>query len=165
MGEPLSTQQLGELRRRATAAQAEVTRLESQVAALEKQLDAREDAATQRRHAEVEAKLAAANDELERLRDELEETEEARAEHTATTEELERLVDSFTQVTKDLPELAELLSAMKLCVGALASSRRLERSHEQLQEPKDISAALTEALMRLASTLSSRAQVKALAGK
>lgn len=163
MPSELSTERLAELRKRAASLTTEVKRLESQVALLGKQLEVREDdAALQKRHDEAEAKFAAASDELHQVTEELAGTEEARAEHTATTEELERLVDSFTQVTKDLPELAELLSAMKLCVGALASARRLERTHESLQEPKDISAALTEALLRLASTLSSRAQVNAL---
>jgi len=103
-----------------------------------------DDAALQKRHDDAASKLAGTSDELQQV-----------------TEELEQLVDSFTQVTKEVPELAERLSAMKLCVGALASARRLERAHESLQEPKDISAALTEALLRLASTLSSRAQVNA----
>ncbi len=164
-GEDLSTERLAERRRRAAALTADVQRLESQRALLEKQLEARDDAATRQRAEGVEAKLLAARDELQRLTDELEGSEAARAEHAATTEELEQLVDSFTAVTRDLPELAELLSAMRLCVGALATARRLERSHEALQEPTDISAALTEALLRLASTLSSRARVNALVGK
>lgn len=46
---------------------------------------------------------------------------------------------------------------MRLCVGALATSRRLERTQEALQEAKDISAALTQALVLLANTLSSQA--------
>jgi hypothetical protein len=48
---------------------------------------------------------------------------------------------------------------MKLCVGALATARRLERKNESLTEAKDISRALNEALLRLASTMSTRAKV------
>lgn len=65
-------------------------------------------------------------------------------------------MDSFTRVTKGVPELVDVLGAMKLCVGALATSRRLERTQESLQEAKDISAALTQALMLLANTLASQ---------
>jgi uncharacterized small protein (DUF1192 family) len=166
MSDELSTSRLAELRKRAAALTVEVKRLDSQVALFEKQLASpKRDIGAQTRHAEAEARLAAATDELQRITDELEGTEHARAEHTATTEELERLVDSFSAVAKELPELAEVLSAMRLCVGALASSRRLERSHEALQEPKDISAALTRALLELANTMSSRAQVNALTAK
>ena len=165
MSDERSTTRVAELRKRAAVLGAEVQRLESQVGLLEKQLEARDDGPTQQRLADVEGKLAAARDELERVEDELDGSETARAEHAASIGELEQLVDSLALVTKDLPELAELLSAMRSCVGALATARRLERSHEELQEPKDIAAALTDALLKMASTLSSRAQVKALAGK
>lgn len=165
MSDERSTARLAELRKKKATLAAETQRLESQVSLLEKQLEARDDEATAKRHAEAEAKLEAAREELQRVEDELEGSETARAEHAASISELEQLVDSLALVTKDLPELADLLSAMRLCVGALATARRLERSHEGLQEPKDIAAALTDALLKMATTLSSRAQVKALAGK
>lgn len=165
MGDERSTSRLAELRKRKATLTAETQRLESQVSLLEKQLEARGDDATTKRHADAEAKLEAAREELQRVEDELEGSETARADHAASIGELEQLVDSLALVTKDLPELADLLSAMRLCVGALATARRLERTHEALQEPKDIAAALTDALLKMATTLSSRAQVKALAGK
>lgn len=111
----------------------------------------------------VETRLAAANEELLRVTDALEGTEAARAQAVVTIEELEQLVDSSSSVTKGVPELADVLSAMRLCVGALATSRRLERTHEALQEPKDISAGLTQALMLLANTLASGAGRAAVA--
>lgn len=142
------------LRARKPALESEVRKLESQVALAEKQ-------GVEKRLAELEAKLEAASAELERVTEELDASEAALVEHAATTEELERLVDSFGAVARDVPELSELLAAMKLCVGALASARRLERRDESLVEAKDISRALNEALLRLANTLSSRAQVLA----
>ena len=63
------------------------------------------------------------------MTDDLEGTEAARAQAVASIEELEQLVDSFSAVTRDVPELADVLSAMRLCVGALVTSRRLERTH------------------------------------
>jgi DNA repair exonuclease SbcCD ATPase subunit len=152
-----STKKLGEHRKRAAELTSEVRKLEAQVALLEKQLEARDDETTRKRLEDVEAKLAAAQEELQGVNDALEGTETARAEAAASIEELEQLVDSFTKVTKGVPELVDVLSAMKLCVGALATSRRLERTQESLQEAKDISASLTQALLLLANTLASQA--------
>lgn len=152
-----STKKLAEHRKRSAELNAEVRKLEAQVALLEKQLEAREDAATRKRLDDVEARLATVQEELQGVTDALEGTEADRAEAAASIEELELLVDSFTKVTKGVPELVDVLSAMKLCVGALATSRRLERTQESLQEAKDISAALTQALMLLANTLASQA--------
>jgi DNA repair exonuclease SbcCD ATPase subunit len=163
MSDDASTKKLSEHRRREAELKAEVRKLESQVSLLEKQLDARDDAGTRARLNEVENKLAAANEELLRVSDALEGTEAARAEAVASIEELEQLVDSFSKVTKGVPELVEVLSAMKLCVGALATARRLERTQESLQEAKDISAALTQALMLLANTLASQSGRAAVA--
>ena len=157
MNDDASTARLAEHRRRSAELKAEVRKLESQLGLLEKQLATRDDAAVQARLAEVEGKLTAAQEELVRVSDALEGTEAARAQAAATIEELEQLVDSFSVVTRGVPELAEVLSAMRLCVGALATSRRLERTQEALQEAKDISAALTQALVLLANTLSSQA--------
>ena len=157
MSDEASTQKLSEHRRRQAELKVEVRRLESQVGQLEKQLEARDDAAVRAKLESSEARLAAANEELQRVTDALEGTEAARAEAAATIEELEKLVDSFSTVTRGVPELVEVLSAMRLCVGALATSRRLERTHESLQEAKDISAALTQALTLLANTLASQA--------
>jgi len=163
MNDDASTARLSEHRRRAAELQAEVRKLESQAGLLEKQLETRDDAAARARLDDVERRLAAAQEELVRVTDALEGTETARAEAAATIEELERLVDSFSVVTRGVPELAEVLSAMRLCVGALATSRRLERTQESLQEAKDISAALTQALVLLANTLSSQAGRAAVA--
>lgn len=163
MSDEASTKQLGEHRKRRAELEAEIRKLESQVGLLEKQLDARDDAALRTRLTAVETRLAAANEELVRVTDALEGTEAARAQAVATIEELEQLVDSFTAVTKGVPELADVLSAMRLCVGALATSRRLERTQESLQEAKDISAGLTQALTLLANTLASPAGRAAVA--
>lgn len=165
MTDDASTRALSEHRRRSTELKAEVRKLESQVGLLEKQQAARDDAAIRARLEEAEGRLAAANEELVRVTDALEGTEAARAQAAATIEELEQLVDSFSKVTKGVPELAEVLGAMRLCVGALATSRRLERTQESLQEAKDISAALTQALVLLANTLASQAGRSAVAAK
>lgn len=165
MSDDASTRALSEHRRRATELKAEVRKLESQVGLLEKQLGARDDAALRARLEDVEARLAAANEDLVRVTDALEGTEAARAQAATTIEELEQLVDSFSKVTKGVPELAEVLGAMRLCVGALATSRRLERTQESLQEAKDISASLTQALVLLANTLASQAGRSAVAAK
>ncbi|MFZ5445981.1 MAG: hypothetical protein ACOZQL_38675 [Myxococcota bacterium] len=165
MSDERSTARLAELRKQKATLAAEAQRLESQVNLLEKQLEARDDESTQRRHDELAAKLEAVQDELQRVEDELEGSETARADHAASIAELEQLVDSLALVTKDLPELGDLLSAMRLSVGALATARRLERTHESLPEPREIAAALTDALLKMASHLSTRAQVKALAGR
>ncbi|MDP2270685.1 MAG: hypothetical protein Q8N23_13690 [Archangium sp.] len=163
MSDEASTQKLSEHRRRQAELKAEVRKLESQVSLLEKQLEARDDAAVRAKREKSEENLAAANEELLRVTDALEGTEAARADAAATIEALEQLVDSFSTVTKGVPELVEVLSAMRLCVGALATARRLERTQESLQEAKDISAALTQALMLLANTLASQAGRAALA--
>jgi len=163
MSDEASTKLLGEHRKRKAELEAELRKLESQVGLMEKQLEARDDAAVRARLENVEARLAAANEELVRVTDALEGTEQARAQAVATIEELEQLVDSFSTVTKGVPELADVLSAMRLCVGALATSRRLERTQESLQEAKDISAGLTQALMLLANTLASKAGREAAA--
>lgn len=157
MSDDASTQKLSEHRRRQAELKVEVRRLESQVGLLEKQLAARDDEGVRSRLEEAEARLAAAGEELVRVSDALEGTEAARAQAVASIEELEQLVDSFSAVTKGVPELVEVLSAMRLCVGALATARRLERSQEGLQEAKDISAALSQALVLLANTLASQA--------
>lgn len=156
MTDEASTRQLAEHRKRKAELEAEVRKLESQVGLMEKQLEARDDASVRARASVVETRLAAANEELVRVTDALEGTEAARAQAVASIEELEQLVDSFSKVTKGVPELTDVLSAMRLCVGALATSRRLERTQESLQEAKDISAALSQALMLLANTLASR---------
>jgi septation ring formation regulator EzrA len=163
MNDDASTAKLGEHRRRSAELKAEVRKLESQVGLLEKQLEARDEPAVRTRLDDVERRLAAAQEELVRVSDALEGTETARAEAAATIEELEQLVDSFSVVTKGVPELAEVLGAMRLCVGALATSRRLERTQESLREAKDISAALTQALVLLANTLSSQSGRAAVA--
>jgi cob(I)alamin adenosyltransferase len=153
-----STAKLAALRTQKASLQVEVRKLESQVALLEKQ------GASQKLE-EAEAKFEAVNEELQRVTEELDAAEEARQQHAEATDELERLVDSFAPVAAQLPELAEILAAMRLCVGALATARRLERRDESLTEAKDISKALSEALLRLASTMSSRAQVLQVTGR
>ena len=163
MSDETSTRTLSEHRKREAELKVEVRRLESQVGLLEKQLERRDDEAARARLEEAEGRLAAAKEELVRVIDALEGTENARAQAVASIEELEQLVDSFSVVTKNVPELVEVLSAMRLCVGALATARRLERTQESLQEAKDISAALSQALMLLANTLASQAGRAAVA--
>jgi hypothetical protein len=158
-----STRKLSEHRRREAELEAELRRLESQVGLLEKQLEARDDPAVRARLEDLERKVTLATEELVRVTDALEGAETARAQAAASIEELEQLVDSFSAVTKGVPELVEVLGAMRLCVGALATARRLERSQESLQEAKDISASLTQALMLLANTLASQAGRAAVA--
>ncbi|MFO0598908.1 MAG: hypothetical protein U0228_26610 [Myxococcaceae bacterium] len=150
MSDELTTKRLAELRQAKAKLEGDVRRQESQVAALEKR-----GASTD----EAEAKLGTLTDELDRVTAELEQLEEGRAEQQQATDELERLVDSFQGVAAQVPELAELLAAMRLCLGALATARRLEQRDESLHEAKEISKALSEALLRLASTLSTRTQV------
>ena len=163
MSDEPSTHALGAHRRRSSELKAEVRRLESQLGWIEKQLEARDEPTVRKRLDDTEARLGAANEELVKVTDALEGTEAALAQAAASIEELERLVDSFSVVTKNVPELTEVLSAMRLCVGALATSRRLERTQESLQEAKDISAALTQALMLLANTLASQSGRAAVA--
>lgn len=158
MSDDASVAKLAELRTRRAAMDSEVRKLESQVALLEKQNAGK-------RLEDAEAKLTAASEELQRVTEELELLEETRSEQAQATDELERLVDSFAPLAAQVPDLAEILAAMRLCVGALATARRLERRDESLTEAKDISRALSEALLRLASTMSSRAQVLELTRK
>ena len=157
-----STVNLGILRRQHREQEIEVRRLEAQVAHVEKQLELREDDALGKRLGELQGKLDLAQAELQRLTDAVEGAEADLAQHAESTEELEQLVDSFATVLADAPELAPVLTAMKLCVGALATSRRLERSHEALREPHDISRALAQALTLLATTLSSASGLERL---
>lgn len=152
MSDEASTARLAQLRTRRAALEAEVRKLESQVSLLEKQNAGQ-------RLEDAEAKLTAASEELHTVTEELEVIDATRAEQAQATDELERLVDSFAPLAAQVPELAEVLAAMRLCVGALATARRLERRDESLAEAKDISRALSEALLRLANTMSSRAQV------
>lgn len=158
MSDEVSTARLAELRTRRATLEAEVRKLESQVSILEKQNAGK-------RLEDAEAKLATASEELQHVTEELEATEETRQEHAQATDELERLVDSFAPLAAQMPELAEILVAMRLCVGALATARRLERRDESLAEPKEISRALSEALLRLANTMSSRSQVLQLTAR
>ncbi len=157
-----STVNLGILRRQHREQETEVRRLEAQVAHVEKQLELREDDALGKRLGELQGKLDLAQAELLRLTDAVEGAEADLAAHAESTEELEQLVDSFALVLADAPELAPVLTAMKLCVGALATSRRLERSHEALREPQEISRALAQALTLLATTLSSASGLERL---
>ena len=154
-----STKDIGALRARRTALDAEVRRLTSQVALLEKRLEDGEDAAAVARHEAAAAKLDEAREELSRVEDELEAGEATREERAQATDELERLVDSFDAVARGVPELGELLAAMRLTLGALASARRLAARHEDEPELGDIVRALSEALLRLANTMATRAQV------
>lgn len=148
-----STALLGNLRRRKRELETELHRLEGQVGHLEKSLDAKEDDALGRRLGEVQGKLDATRADLVEVDARLEAVEADLAAHAESIDELEQLVDSFGPVVAGAPELAPVLTAMKLCVGALASARRLERTHEALVEPKDISRSLTQALTLLATTL------------
>lgn len=158
MSDDASTAKLAALRTQKAALDVELRKLESQVAILEKQ-------GASKKLEDAEARLEAASEELQRVTEELEGTEEARQVHTETTDELERLIDSFVPIAAQVPELAEILAAMRLCIGALATARRLERRDESLTEAKDISKALSEALLRLASTMSTRAQVLQTTGR
>lgn len=158
-----SKERLAELRTKRAALETEVRKLESQVSILEKQ--AAKAPRSDGRFEDAEAKLTAASEELQRVTEELEVAEETRQENAAATDDLERLVDSFAPLATQVPELAEILAAMRLCVGALATSRRLEQRDESLSEAKDISRALSEALLRLANTMSSRSQVLQLTRK
>ncbi|MBL8913026.1 MAG: hypothetical protein JNM17_20190 [Archangium sp.] len=169
MSDDASKEKLAELRTRKAALETEVRKLESQVGILEKQNAAKaprgDGVGGRTRLEDAEAKLTAASEELQRVTEELEVTEETRQENAAATDDLERLVDSFAPLATQVPELAEVLAAMRLCVGALATSRRLEQRDESLTEAKDISRALSEALLRLANTMSSRSQVLQLTRK
>ena len=161
----VSAENVGRLRRKTKELGLEVHRLEAQVAHLEKELGtAPEDGPVGRRLGEVQLRLDRLRSELDQAQDELAAAERAREEDGEATEELERLVDSFGDVAAQVPELADLLGAMRLCVGALATTRRLARSHEALGEPKEIAAALAQALNLLARTLTT-ARGRALMGR
>jgi chromosome segregation ATPase len=158
-----STATLGSLRRRQRELEAEARRLEAQVAHLEKLLDGKaEDDALGRKLGEVQGRLDATQADLLDVEAQLETVEATRAERAEAIDELEQLVDSFKPVVAGAPELAPVLTAMQLCVGALASARKLERSHEALVEPKDIARSLTQALTLLATTLSTASGLERL---
>jgi chromosome segregation ATPase len=138
---------IGALRRALVQLEKEAAALQSEVAQLEKSgspgpaLEAL---------AKKTAEVAAARDELESI-------EAEREEETQATDELERLVDSFGETIGRVPELAEVLRAMKLTVGALVTAKRLQRADESLREPPQIAAALTQALTALAGWLTTPA--------
>lgn len=148
------TAQVGTLRRRHKELELEVKRLEANAANLEKLLEQREDAALSQRLEAVQAQLEAAQSELERVSDELEGAEHEVREQVESIDELERLVDSFGVVAKKSPELATVLDAMRMMVGALATARRLQRTKPELSEPADVVASLTNALLLLAELMS-----------
>lgn len=153
----MTTRRIGELRRAKQQLAQDVARLESEVALLEKQTSGRPgDAALEKRLEEREAALEAAQGELGSIEDELEGAEDARAEESEGMDELERLVDAFAETIARVPELGGVLSAMKLTVGALASTKRLARANEAMPEPPQIAAALTQALTELATFMSTR---------
>ncbi len=147
------TAQVGALRRRQKALELEVTRLEGNVANLEKLLESREDEGLSKRLEALQAELETAQGELERVVDELEGAEDEVKQQVESTDELERLVDSFGVVAKKSPELATVLEAMKLMVGALATARRLQQTQPSLTEPREVVASLTRSLMLLAETM------------
>lgn len=149
-----SPAEVGALRRRQRELELEVTRLEAAVANLEKLLEQRDDAALTQRLEALQAQLEGAQSELERVADELEGAEGEVLQQVESIDELERLVDSFSAVAKKTPELATVLDAMRLMVGALATARRLQRAQPGLPEPGDIVASLTKSLLLLAETMS-----------
>ncbi|MDP3238335.1 MAG: hypothetical protein Q8N26_36415 [Myxococcales bacterium] len=148
------TARIGALRRRKKELELDVQRLEATAANLEKLLESREDPALAQRLAAVQPQLEVAQGEAERVADELEGLEHERLEQAESIDELERLVDSFAAVAQKAPELATVLNAMRLMVGALATARRLQRSQPGLTEPSDIVASLTRSLLLLAETMS-----------
>jgi chromosome segregation ATPase len=149
-----SSKRVGVLRRRAHELELEVRRLEGQVAHLEKQLEhGPEEGAVGKRLGELQLSLDGTQRELDQVRDELEGSELARAADAESTDELELLVDSFAATAAGVPELSNILSAMKLCVGALATAQRLHRAHGELTEVGEITRALGAALQLLAQTL------------
>lgn len=148
------TARVGALRRRQKQLEPEVQRLEGQVANLEKLLESREDEALAKRLEGLQTDLEAARAELERVADELEGAEHEVREQAESIDELERLVDSFGVVARKAPELATVLDAMRLMVGALATARRLQRAQPDVTEPADIVMSLTRSLMLLAETMS-----------
>lgn len=153
----MTTRRIGELRRAKQQLAQEVARLESEVALLEKQADARAgDEALAKRLEDRQASLEAKQAELDSVDDELAGAEDAREEEAQGVDELERLVDAFAETIARVPELGGVLSAMKLTVGALATTKRLGRANEALVEPPQIAAALTQALTELATFMSTR---------
>lgn len=148
------TARIGALRRRKKDLDLDVQRLEATAANLEKLLESREDPALAQRLAAVQPQLEVAQAEAERVADELDGLEHERLEQAESIDELERLVDSFAVVAQKAPELATVLNAMRLMVGALATARRLQRAQPGLTEPADIVASLTRSLMLLAETMS-----------
>lgn len=148
------TARIGALRRRKKDLDLDVQRLEATAANLEKLLESREDPALAQRLATVQPQLEEAQAEAERVADELDGLEHERLEQAESIDELERLVDSFAVVAQKAPELATVLNAMRLMVGALATARRLQRAQPGLPEPGDIVASLTSALLLLAETMS-----------
>lgn len=148
------TARIGALRRRKKDLDLDVQRLEATAANLEKLLESRDDAALAQRLAAVQPQLEVAQAEAERIADELDGLEHERLEQAESIDELERLVDSFAVVAQKAPELATVLNAMRLMVGALATARRLHRAQPGLPEPGDIVASLTRSLLLLAETMS-----------
>ncbi len=148
------TARVGALRRRHKELELDVKRLEASAANLEKLLETREDAALTQRLYVVQAQLEVAQGEAERVADELEGAEHEVLEQAESIDELERLVDSFAAVAQKAPELATVLNAMRMMVGALATAKRLQRAQPGLAEPADIVASLTRSLMLLAETMS-----------
>jgi septal ring factor EnvC (AmiA/AmiB activator) len=141
---------IGELRKSRQQLEREVAALRAQVGQLEKGRDAAKLAAVQQALEVKEEELASVQDELEGAEDERQSQSEA-------TDELEQLVDAFGSTIARVPELAPVLEAMKLTVGALATARRLGRQHEALPEPPQVVAALTQALGVLATWVSTPA--------
>lgn len=148
------TARIGALRRRKKELELDVQRLEATAANLEKLLEARDDTALAQRLEVIQAQLEAAQSEAERVADELEGAELERLEQAESIDELERLVDSFAVVAQKAPELATVLNAMRLMVGALATARRLQRAQPGLAKPDDIITSLTQSLLLLAETMS-----------
>lgn len=159
------TARIGALRRRHRELEPEVKRLEANAANLEKLLETRDDSALSTRLVAVQAQLETLQAEFERVSDELEGAEAEVLEQAESIDELERLVDSFTTVAQKAPELATVLNAMRLMVGALATARRLQRSQPDLAEPSDIVASLTRSLLLLAETMSKASAHATLGGK
>jgi len=147
----VSARSIGELRRLTQRLEKEVAALESEVASLAK---SPADAA---KLAAAREALGARSAELDGARDELEGLEGAVEDERQAVDELEQLVDSFGATIARVPELAAVLQAMKLTVGALATTKRLQRANEALREPQQIAASLSEALGLLAAWISTPA--------
>ena len=132
---------LGALRRSSQSLEREVAALESSVALRP------DDRATRAALEAKRAELETACDELEALEADLENERQA-------VDELEQLVDSFSATITRVPELAPVLEAMKLTVGALATTKRLQRADVTRTEPGEVAAALGQALTILATWIS-----------